>query len=68
MLRVTQAFAPWVIAAKGTIVNIGSVAASLNIPWIGEFVEILDKIFLAETMARFYAASKAAVTTVSDTL
>ena len=40
-LRVTQAFAPFVIAAKGAIVNISSVAASLNTPWIGESAEIL---------------------------
>ena len=52
MLRVTQAFAPLVIAAKGTIVNISSVAARLNTPWIGELVEILTGILVAEDMAR----------------
>ena len=52
MLRVTQAFAPLVIAAKGTIVNISSVAASLNTPWIGELVEILTGVLVAEDMVR----------------
>ena len=52
MLRVTQAFAPLVITAKGTIVNISSVAASLNTPWIGELIEILNGILLAENIPR----------------
>ena len=36
-LRVTQAFAPLVIKARGTVVNVSSVAASLHTPWIGTF-------------------------------
>ncbi len=36
-LRVTQAFASLVIAAKGSIVNISSFAANLNAPWLGEY-------------------------------
>ena len=36
MVRVTQAFAPLVIAAKGTIVNISSIATSVNTPWMGK--------------------------------
>ena len=36
MLRVTQVLAPCVIAAKGTIVNISSIAPCVNTPWMGE--------------------------------
>ena len=35
-LAVTQAFAPLVIAAKGSVINISSVAAVLNMPWMGQ--------------------------------
>jgi 1-acylglycerone phosphate reductase len=34
-IRVTQAFAPLLIAAKGTIVNICSISTSVNTPWMG---------------------------------
>lgn len=33
-LEVTQAFAPLVIAAKGTIVNICSISSHVNVPWM----------------------------------
>lgn len=36
MVRVTQAFAPLLIAAKGTLVSIGSVSTSIITPWMGE--------------------------------
>lgn len=36
VVAVTQAFAPLIIAAKGTIINIGSIAGCLYLPWIGE--------------------------------
>ena len=36
MLRVTQIFAPCVIAAKGTILNISSIAPCVNTPWMGK--------------------------------
>ena len=36
MVRVTQAFAPLVIAAKGTIINISSIAPCVHTPWMGE--------------------------------
>lgn len=35
-LRVSKAFSPLVIAAKGTIVNITSIAGHLHVPWMGE--------------------------------
>lgn len=35
MLRVTQIFAPCVIAARGSIVNISSIAPFVNTPWMG---------------------------------
>lgn len=34
-LAVTQAFAPFLIKAKGTLVNITSISGYLNIPWMG---------------------------------
>ena len=36
MIRVTQAFMPLVITAKGTIVNISSIATCVNTPWMGK--------------------------------
>ena len=33
-LAVTQAFVPMLIAAKGTIVNICSIASQINVPWM----------------------------------
>lgn len=33
-LAVTQAFAPFLIAAKGTIVNICSISSHINVPWM----------------------------------
>lgn len=38
VLELTQAFAPLLIAAKGSIVNISSVAARINTPWLGELI------------------------------
>ncbi|KAL9070407.1 MAG: hypothetical protein Q9157_005819 [Trypethelium eluteriae] len=35
LLRVTQAFAPLVIAASGTIVNIASISTDCHTPWMG---------------------------------
>ena len=36
VLAVTQAFAPLLIAAQGTIVNISSLIGHLNVVWMGE--------------------------------
>ena len=36
MMRVTQEFAPLVIAAGGTLVNVCSISTSVNTPWMGE--------------------------------
>lgn len=38
VVNVTQAFSPLVIASKGTITNICSIAAVLHVPWTGELV------------------------------
>ena len=37
MVRVTQEFAPLLVAAKGTLVSIGSISTSVITPWMGEF-------------------------------
>ena len=39
-IRVTQNFAPLIIAAKGTIINICSISTSCNTPWMGEFANL----------------------------
>ena len=36
MVRVTQEFAPLLIAAKGTLVSISSISTSVVTPWMGE--------------------------------
>ncbi|KAL8847469.1 MAG: hypothetical protein Q9221_007495 [Calogaya cf. arnoldii] len=38
MVRVIQILSPCIIAARGTIVNISSIAPRVNTPWMGEFV------------------------------
>ncbi|MCJ1474650.1 hypothetical protein MMC13_003310 [Lambiella insularis] len=50
-LAMTQAFAPLLIASRGTVVNVGSVAGEIYPVWEG-----------------VYAASKAALATISETL
>ena len=42
MLAITQAFAPFVIAAKGTIVNIASISTAVHTPWMGESLQTRD--------------------------
>lgn len=36
-LAVTQAFAPFLIKSKGTLVNITSISGYLNMPWMGRY-------------------------------
>lgn len=44
VIAMTKAFAPLVIASKGTIVNICSVNAHANVPWMGEFNLLFHKM------------------------
>lgn len=44
MLGVIQKFAPLLVKAGGTVVNISSVGGEVNAPWIGEFV--FDNFFV----------------------
>ena len=48
-LRVTQAFVPLLVATKGTLVNISSIAIGLHTPWMGMcfFPRHLIPIFLS---------------------
>ena len=54
LIAVTQAFSPLLIAAKGTIVNIGSIAGRFQVPWQGNYnaskaaVQMLTDQFRAE--------------------
>ncbi len=51
VLAVTQAFAPLLIAAKGTLVTIGSINAVLNVPWMSVYGASKSAItMLAETL------------------
>ena len=69
-VRVTQAFADLVIAAKGTIVNICSISTSVNTPWMGEFQchknTRLTAKFAELDPTGIYAGSKAAETAITD--
>ena len=44
-VRVTQAFADLVIAAKGTVVNICSISTSVNTSWMGESLHACSESF-----------------------
>lgn len=85
VLKVTKVFMPSLVNAKGTVVNVSSVGAVVNTPWIGEFPSSrtdLSKfshsvswptrekttIHLTSIVIGIYSASKAALTTASDTL
>ena len=39
-LAVIQAFAPLLIAAKGTLINICSITSHLNVPWMGASIPV----------------------------
>lgn len=69
LVRVTQALAPFVIAARGTVVNIGSIATSVNTPWMGVYLETRQTmVFLLMRRTGIYTGSKAAMTAISETL
>lgn len=71
-LAVTQAFAPLVIKAKGTIVNITSISGHVNVPWMGR---LLHSPAMQSSNSGFtflcigvYAASKRSHEIISETL
>ena len=69
MVRVTQAFAPLVITAKGTIINISSIAPCVHTPWMGELCfKPLQVRHIPDERKGLYTGSKAAVTAITDTL
>ena len=45
MVRVTQGFAPLLIAAKGTLVSISSISTSVITPWMGKSLKALIDAF-----------------------
>ena len=68
MVRVTQEFAPLLIAAKGTLVSISSVCTSLVIPWMGESTSTRDRLRLLNNILGIYLGSKAAMTATTEAL
>ena len=48
LLRVTQAFAPLLIEAKGTIINISSISTVCHTPWMGESFSWYGYTFAAD--------------------
>ena len=74
VLAVSQAFAPLLIRARGTIVNLGSVGGLLYLPWIGTsfpespFCSRPYLLLIIHIYAGLYGASKAAVNIISETL
>jgi 1-acylglycerone phosphate reductase len=54
-LSVTQAFAPLVIKAKGTITFITSISGYINVPWMGEYT---TKPFLFFAIDIFFPSDK----------
>ncbi len=45
MVRVTQEFAPLLVAAKGTLVSISSISSSVITPWMGESMKVSSWLF-----------------------
>jgi len=69
MVRVTQAFAPLVIEAKGVIANINSISTHVNTPWMGKFPKPTPGAVAMLTDALgLYAGSKAAANAITETL
>jgi 1-acylglycerone phosphate reductase len=78
-MAITQAFAPFVIAAGGSIVNVCSISGFLYAPWMGRLktlhpitLDLTDLAGLADTAnwidSGVYNASKAALMSWSETL
>jgi len=69
MVRVTQAFAPLVIEAKGIIANISSISTHVNTPWMGDFSKpTLVAVAMLTDASGLYAGSKAAADAITETL
>lgn len=80
-LAVTQAFAPFLIKARGTLVNVTSISGYLNIPWMGMYSHIFAslvtkisvnlstyEVLTVKYATGSYAASKRSMEIMSDTL
>ena len=68
VIAVTQAFAPLIIAAKGSIVNAASIAGCLYPPWMGKTMPPLSFQGWILIGAGVYAGSKSAIAIISETL
>ncbi|TGJ82282.1 hypothetical protein E0Z10_g6471 [Xylaria hypoxylon] len=69
LLWMTQAFAPTLIKTKGTICNISSVSGELTFAWQGmSWLTMWDYQLCANCDVGIYASSRAATTSLSETL
>lgn len=71
MVRVTQEFAPLLIAAKGTLVSISSISTSVITPWMGKSLDASALTAVICPLTRvtgIYAGSKAAMTAITVAL
>lgn len=67
-LAMIKAFTPQLIQNKGTIVNLSSIGALVNTPWLGKTPK---RVVSAKTLTSFlgvYAASESALNTLGETL
>ncbi len=69
VLEMTQAFAPLLIAAKGSVVNVSSISGYVHAPWMSESRHRV-RLPVPHSLMRtgIYGASKAALTILSETL
>lgn len=67
-LAVIQAFTPQLIQNKGTVVNMSSIGALINTPWLGKSSKPVVSAKNLTSFPGVYAASESALNTLGETL